>query len=210
LALTLGAARRMSDAEADLRAGRSTASDPGAYLGLELSGATFGIVGLGRIGRRYAELVAGFGGQIVYASRTRKLNAERDLGAVHLDLAELFRRADVISLHVPATPETVGLVGRDELRAMKAHAVLVNTARGPLVDSAALAAALRNGEIGAAGLDVYQGEPELPRELLEAPRCVLLPHIGSATYRSRDAMARMVADNVLATLASAEPPNRVA
>jgi glyoxylate reductase len=210
LALTLGAARRMSDAEADLRAGRCTASDPGAYLGLELSGATFGIVGLGRIGRRYAELVAGFGGQIVYASRTRKLNAERDLGAVHLDLAELFRRADVISLHVPATPETVGLVGRDELRAMKAHAVLVNTARGPLVDSAALAAALRNGEIGAAGLDVYQGEPELPRELLEAPRCVLLPHIGSATYRSRDAMARMVADNVLATLASAEPPNRVA
>jgi len=210
LALTLAAARRMSEAERDLRAGRWAGWDPSAYLGLELSGATFGIVGLGRIGRRYAELAASLAGAIVYTSRTPKLDAERELGARRVDLAELLSGADVVSLHVPASADTAGLVGREELRAMKAHAVLVNTARGPLVDAAALAAALEDGEIGAAGLDVYQGEPEVPQELLEAPRCVLLPHIGSATTRARDAMARLVADNVLAALAGREPPNRIA
>ncbi len=102
------------------------------------------------------------------------------------------------------------MIGADELRAMRSDAVLVNTARGPLVDSVALAEALRENEIGAAGLDVYEGEPRVAPELLEAPRCVLLPHIGSATGRARAAMARLVAENVLAALAGSEPPNRVA
>jgi glyoxylate reductase len=115
-----------------------------------------------------------------------------------------------VSLHVPATPETQGLIGPGELARMKPYAVLVNTARGPLVDSAALADALREGRIGGAGLDVYEDEPGVPPELLDAPRCVLLPHIGSATTRARDAMARLVADNVLAALRGAEPPNPVA
>ena len=209
LALTLAAARRISEAEADLRAGRWITSDPGAYLGLELSGATFGIVGLGRIGRRYAQLAAAMAGEILYTSRTAKADAERELGAARVDLEELLRRADVVSLHLPATPETAGLVGRDELRAMKPNAVLVNTARGSLVDATALAEALREREIGAAGLDVYEHEPEVPAELREAPRSVLLPHIGSATTRSRNAMAQLVADNVLSALRGAEPPNRV-
>jgi glyoxylate reductase len=210
LALTLAAARRMSEGEGDLRGGRWTGWDPGAYLGLELSGATFGVVGMGRIGRRYAELVHGFAGEILYTSRTPKQEAERELAAVKVGLEELLGRADVISLHVPASPETTHLIGRRELAAMKPHAILVNTARGPLVDAAALARALREGEIGAAGLDVYEHEPEVPPELLEAPRCVLLPHIGSATTRSRDALARLVADNLLAALRGEEPPNRVA
>jgi glyoxylate reductase len=210
LALTVAAARRMSEAEADLRTGRWTGWDPGACLGLELSGATFGVVGLGRIGRRYAELVAPMAAEILYVSRTPKPDAERALGAARTRLSELWRRADVISLHLPVTPETVGLVGREELRAMRAHAVLVNTARGPLVDSQALADALGNGEIGAAGLDVFEDEPRAPAPLLEAPRCVLTPHIGSATTRARDAMARLVAENVLAVLEGSEPPNRVA
>ena len=209
LALTLAAARRITEAEAELRAGRWAGWDPGALLGEELSGATFGIVGLGRIGRRYAELVAPLAGEILYASRTPKPGAERELEATRVELGELLGRSDVVSLHVPASAETAGLVGTAELRAMRARAVLVNTARGPLVDSAALAAALRAGEIGAAGLDVFESEPEVPAELLEAPRCVLLPHIGSATTRARDAMARLVAENVLAALAGAEPPNRV-
>jgi glyoxylate reductase len=125
-------------------------------------------------------------------------------------LEEIVRRADVLSLHLPATEQTAGLIGERELSAMKSHAVLVNTSRGPLVDSNALARALREGGLGAAGLDVYENEPEVPPALLEAPRCVLLPHIGSATTRSRDGMARLVADNVLAVLAGGHAPNRVA
>jgi glyoxylate reductase len=210
LALALAAARRFTEAEADLRAGRWPGWDPDAYLGLELTGATFGVVGMGRIGRRYAELVVGFAGEILYASRTPKEDAERELAVRRVALEEIFRRADVVSLHLPATGETTGLVGPRELSAMKPEAILVNTSRGPLVDSRALARALRDGEIGGAGLDVYEHEPDVPTELLEAPRCVLLPHIGSATRRSRDGMARLVAENVLAVLGGEEPPNRVA
>ena len=210
LALSLAAARRMSDAEADLRAGHWAGWDPGAYLGLELSGASFGVVGMGRIGRRYAELVAGFAGEIVYTSRAPRPDAERELGAIQLSLEELLRRADVVSLHLPATEETAGIIGREEIALMKPHAILVNTARGALIDAAALASALGAGELGAAGLDVYEGEPRVPAPLLEAPRCVLLPHIGSATTRAREAMARLAAENVIAALGGSEPPNRVA
>ena len=210
LALTLAAARRLNEAEAELRGGRWTGWDPGSYLGLELSRATFGIVGMGRIGRRYAKLCRGFGGHIVYTSRSPKEDVEREMGARRVDLGELLALADVVSLHVPATPSTIGLIGRDELGAMRSHAILVNTSRGALIDAAALAEALRENVIGAAGLDVYEQEPHVPAELLAAPRCVLLPHIGSATTRARDAMARLVADNVLAALRGDDPPNRVA
>jgi glyoxylate reductase len=210
LALTLAAARRMSEAERELRAGQWGGWDPGAMLGLELTGATFGIIGMGRIGRRFAELVEGFHGAIVYASRSPRPGAERELGARRMELDELLAAADVVSLHAPATPETAGLIGAGELEAMKPHAVLVNTSRGPLIDVQALARALREGWIGAAGLDVYENEPDVPQALLDAPRCVLLPHIGSATTRARDAMATLVAENVLAVLDGNEPPNRVA
>jgi glyoxylate reductase len=210
LALSLAAARHMSEAEADLRGGRWRGFDPSAYLGLELTGATFGVVGMGRIGRRYAELVRGLARETFYASRTRKQDAERELGVRQAPIEEILRRADVVSLHLPATAETIGLVGARELSMMKPDAILVNTSRGPLVDSNALAEALRDGVIGAAGLDVYEREPDVATALLEAPHCVLLPHIGSATTRSRDGMARLVANNVLAVLHDTQPPNRVA
>lgn len=210
LMLTLAAARRTSEAEADLRQGRWSGLKPDAYLGLELSGATFGIVGMGRIGSRYAELVRAMAGEILYVSRSPKQEVERELGAERVGFDDLLRRADVVSLHVPATDETIGLVGRRALRAMRGHAVLVNTARGSLVDEEALANALRSGEIGAAGLDVYEREPAVTDALLGAPRCVLLPHIGSATTRARDAMARLVAESVLAALQGRDPRNRVA
>lgn len=216
LELTLAAARWASEAEADLRGGRWTGWDPGAYLGLELSGATFGIVGLGRIGRRYAELVrplaagGGSAGEILYVARSPKPDAEAELGARRVELDELLAAADVVSIHAPANAETRHLISGPELQAMQSHAVLVNTARGTLVDSAALAAALAAGQIGAAGLDVYENEPHVPPELLDAPRCVLLPHIGSATQTARDGMARLAAENALAALRGDEPPNRVA
>lgn len=210
LGLTLAAARGLSAAEAELRKGEWRGWDPGDYLGIELSGAAFAIVGLGRIGSRYAELVRGLAGEIVYVARSPKPDAERRLGAARLELPDALRRADVVSLHLPAGPETRHLIGAPELTEMNPSAVLVNTARGSLVDATALAEALRRGSLGAAGVDVYETEPQVPTELLEAPRCVLLPHIGSATHRAREAMAATVADNVLAALDGREPPNRVA
>jgi glyoxylate reductase len=178
-------------------------------LGLELSGATFGVVGLGRIGSRYAELVSGFGGRTLYVAPAPKAEAEKALGASRVSLEELLAESDVVSLHAPATAETEHMISTAELDAMKTHAVLVNTTRGSLVDSEALAKALADSVIGAAGLDVYEHEPGVPQHLLDAPRCVLLPHVGSATTKARDAMAALVADNVLAVLDGAEPPNRV-
>ena len=210
LALTLAAARRLSEGERDLRAGRWKGLRPIAYLGLELRGAVVGVVGLGRIGGRYAELVAAVGAELLYTARSQKPEAERELGARRSELHELLEAADVVSLHAPGRPETRHLIGPRELELIGPHGVLVNTARGSLVDEAALAAALRDGTLGAAGLDVYEDEPRVPAEILEAPHAVLVPHIGSATVKARDAMARLVADNVIAVLEGREPPNRVA
>jgi glyoxylate reductase len=210
LALTLAAARGTTAAEAMLRDGDWGGWDPGALLGLELSGATFVVVGMGRIGYHYAELVRPLAGELLYVSREPKPRAEAELGAERAELADALRCADVASLHVPAHPETHHLIGAAELEAMPPHAVLVNTARGSIVDTRALIAALVGGEIGGAGLDVYESEPDVPRELLAAPRCTLLPHIGSATRKARDGMARTAAQNVLAALGGSEPPNRVA
>jgi glyoxylate reductase len=210
LALTLAAARLLSDAERDLRSGRWLGWDPAAYRGLELSGSTVGVVGLGRIGTRYAELLSGFDVELLYASPSPKPDAESRLGAVRVDLEELLTRSDVVSLHAPANAETFHLIDAGALALMKQRAVLVNTTRGALVDLAAVAAALREDRLGAAGLDVYEGEPNVPAEILEAPRAVLSPHIGSATVKARDAMARTVAENVIAFLDGRDPPNRVA
>jgi glyoxylate reductase len=209
LALTLAAARDLRLAEEQLRTGRwGQGWDPEGHVGIELSGATFGIVGMGRIGGRYAELVRPFAREILYTSRSPRPDADR-VGTRRVGLDELFKRADVVSLHVPATPATAGMVDAERLRRMKPTAILVNTARGALVDEAALARALHEGRIGAAGLDVYAHEPHVPPELLGAPNCVLLPHIGSATRRARDAMANLVADNVIAVLEDREPPTQV-
>jgi glyoxylate reductase len=209
LALTLAAARFLPEAERDLRAGRWTGWDPTAYLGLELSGATVGVVGLGRIGTRYAELLRGFGVELLYTARSAKPEAERALGARRVALEELLSRADVISLHAPAVPGTHHLIGTESLRLVRSHAILVNTSRGPLVDLDAVATALRDGRLGAAGLDVYEGEPAVPPSILEAPRVALTPHVGSATVRARDGMARTVAENAIAVLEGRQPPNPV-
>jgi len=160
---------------------------------------------MGRIGRRYAELVKGFGGTILYTSPSPKPEVERELGAARATLEELLPDADVVSLHAPATPETAGLIGGTELDSMKPHAVLVNTSRGSLVDSHALGEALRDGVIGAAGLDVYTDEPAIHPRLLAAPRTVLLPHIGSATTETRRQMAAIAVANVQAVL-KGKPP----
>jgi glyoxylate reductase len=205
VALMLAAARRLGEGERLLRAGRWTGWEPGQLLGRELSGAVVGIVGLGRIGTRVAELLRGFGVELLYAARHRKLEAEERLGARHLPLADLLARSDFVTLHAPLTPETRHLIDAEALARMKPGAVLVNTSRGGLVDAGALAEALARGRPGAAGLDVYEEEPRVPEELLALEQVVLAPHIGSATTTARDGMALLVADNVIAVLQGRPP-----
>ena len=147
--------------------------------------------------------------ELLFTSPSPKPEEERALGAARVGLEELLRRSDLISLHAPSTAATYHLIDSTALELVKPTAVLVNTSRGGLVDLSALAAALREGRIGAAGLDVFEAEPAVHSEILEAPRTSLTPHIGSATVRARDGMARSVAENVIAVLEGREPPNRV-
>lgn len=209
LTLAMAAARDLPQAEKDLREGRWQGWDPRRWRGFELSGATIGVVGAGRIGGRFMELVSGFGGHRLYTSRRRKFQLEEKLGARHVELEELLGLSDVVSLHLPGGPDTHHLIDERALRLMRPTAVLVNTGRGTLIDSKALIRALEEDRIGAAGLDVFEGEPEFDRGFLAAPRVSLAPHIGSATFRSRDEMARIVAANVTAVLSGEPAPNPV-
>jgi glyoxylate reductase len=205
VALMLAAARRLGEAERLVRAGRWTGWEPNQLLGRELSGAVVGIVGLGRIGTRVAELLRGFGADMLYAARSRHPEAERSLGAEHAALEDLLERSDFVTLHVPLSPQTRHLIDAHALGRMKPGAILVNTSRGGLVDAAALARALREERLGGAGLDVYEEEPQVPPELIELERVVLAPHIGSATAVARDAMAQLVAENVIAVVEGRTP-----
>lgn len=209
LLLTLAAGRRASDAERDLRAGRWSGWDPAAYLGIELRDTTVGVIGLGRIGRRYAEMVSALGANVLYTASSRKPEAEQEFGFSWASLEELLERSSVVSVHAPGGEETRAMIGRKEIDLIGPDGVLVNTSRGTLVDSEAVASALDEGRLGAAGLDVYEGEPAVPASLIGAPRCVLLPHIGSATHISRDGMARMAAENAIAVVEGEEPASRV-
>jgi glyoxylate reductase len=203
--LMLAAARRVGEAERLVRAGGWTGWDPAALLGRELSAGTVGIVGLGRIGLRVAELLRGFDAVLLYASRSPRPEAESRLGLERAQLDELVDRSDFVTLHAPSTPETRHLVDAALLERFRPGSVLVNTARGPLVDERALVAALRRGRPAAAGLDVYEQEPRIDPELLELDNVVLLPHVGSATAAARNGMARLVAENVIAVLAGKPP-----
>ena len=199
--LIIAARRRMSEAERYLRAGRWTQDDLDLMLGLDVAGATLGIVGYGQIGQAVARrAAAGFGMTVIHHSRTRR----DDEWSRWVTFDDLLRESDIVSLHVPSTPETQHLIGERELRLMKPTATLVNAARGAVVDEAALARALTEGWIGSAGLDVLQEEPvpdPAAVALLAAPNCVIVPHIGSATRVARERMIGMAVANVRAFLA---------
>jgi len=180
----------------------------GFMLGHDLRGARLGIVGLGGIGSRVAHRGRAFGMEIAYTSRNDSPHAA-ELEATRLDLDELLATSDVLSLHAPLTPETRHLIGARELALMKPTATLVNTARGAVVDEAALAEALREGAITAAGLDVFENEPRVHPELLELENVVLVPHLGSATVETRAAMAELAARNAIAVAAGEPPPTPV-
>ncbi len=209
-ALMLAAARRLSEAEASLRAGRFSGWDPWGFLGVPVFGRTLGVVGMGKIGAAVAARARGFAMRILYNSRRRLPEArERALKAEYAALDDLFAESDFVVLCVPLTEETRRLAGRERLARMKPDAVLVNVARGEVVDEAALAAALDEGRIFAAGCDVYEREPEVHPGLLASPRAVLTPHVGSATRATREEMGRLATENLLAALAGKKPPHAV-
>jgi glyoxylate reductase len=199
VALMLGIARRLAQGDAYVRRGEWTTWETQLLLGHDLHEATVGIVGFGRIGQAVARRVEGFDCDVLHTSRS---------GGVALE--ELLERSDFVSVHTPLTPDTRGLIGAGALRRMKPTAYLVNTARGPVVDTDALVEALHAGEIGGAALDVTDPEP-LPADhpLLDAPNLLVLPHLGSATHATRERMADMAVDNLLAGLRGERMPHQV-
>jgi glyoxylate reductase len=203
-ALILAASRLLSTAEADLRSGRWHGWGIGQYVGQDVYGATLGLVGYGRIGRAVAQRAGGFGMNVLHHTRTPTGEAGH---VARLD--DLLKAADVVSLHVPLSDATRHLIDARRLSIMKPTAVLVNTARGPVVDEDAVAAALEDGRLFAAGIDVYEREPEVHPRLLAAPRTVLLPHIGSASVATRTRMARVAAAAVADVLSGRRPANLV-
>jgi len=200
-ALMLAAARRVGAAERWLRAGQWHGMRFDDWLGVDVHGKTLGILGMGRIGQAIARRAAGFGMPVIYHNRHRLVaNIEQDCKARYVEKPVLLAESDHLILVLPFTPENRHTIGTAELASMKPQAVLVNIARGGIVDDAALAAALREGRLGAAGLDVFEGEPSVHPDLLALDNAVLSPHIGSATEETRRSMATLAANNVIAAL----------
>ena len=202
--LILAATRNTTAAEDDLRNGRWDGWGFNTHLSHDVHGATLGLIGYGRIARAVAQRATGFDMEVLHTSRT-----DTGLPGYVPELATLLARADIVSLHVPLTESTHHLIGAAELALMKPTAVIVNTARGPVIDEDALVDALQAGTIHGAGLDVFDDEPTVNPRLLHAPRTTLLPHIGSATVATRTKMARLACQGVCDVLAGVTPPNLV-
>jgi glyoxylate reductase len=201
LALILAVSRRLKEGQRLIERREWNGWDPRLLLGLELTGATLGIVGAGRIGQAVGRRALAFGMRLCYADRAERGAFERETGAMRVELEELLARSDVVTLHVPSSSETRGLIGRALLTHVKRGALLINTARGDIVDEPAVVAALEDGRLGGVGLDVFAREPDVPPALVRHPRAVVLPHLGSATTATRRAMAGLAVRNVNAVLA---------
>lgn len=209
-ALLFSAARRIVEADNYLRSGVWKGWDPSLMLGADITGATLGIIGAGRIGEATALKSLGFSMKVLYCDETPNERLEKELGAIRVPLDELLGSSDYVSLHVPLLTKTRHLIGRRELKLMKPTAILINTSRGPVIDEEALAEALESKVIAAAGLDVYEEEPVINPRLLRLKNAVLLPHIASATTSTRSKMADMAVENILSFMEGRTPPNRVA
>ena len=205
--LLLAAARRIGEGISTVRAGRWHTWEPLGLLGREVWGATLGIIGLGRVGAAVARRAQGFRMRVLYRDQVRRADVEKELGLEAVPLDELLAQSDFVSLHCPLTPETHHLIDAQALRQMKPTAILVNTARGPVVRTDDLVQALRERWIAGAALDVTDPEPLPPEHpLLTLPNCIVVPHIGSATVETRERMAVMAAENLLAGLRGARLP----
>ncbi|MGC8954559.1 MAG: 2-hydroxyacid dehydrogenase [Fervidobacterium sp.] len=209
-ALILAVARKIVQADKFVREGKFVGWKPKLFLGYDLFGKTLGIIGMGRIGQAVAKRAIGFGMKIVYHNRKRlSEDVEKQFNASYLPLDELMSVSDVISIHTPLTNDTYHLINKERIALMKPSAIIVNTARGPVIDELALYEVLKEGKIAGAGLDVYENEPMLTHGLEKLENVVLLPHIGSATYETREKMSEMVAVNIIEALEGRIPPNLV-
>ncbi len=206
-ALMMAAARRIAEGDRFVRSGAAWIWGPLMMLGQDVHHATVGIVGFGRIGQALARRARGFAMRVLYHDTDRPTaQVEQELGVEYRDLEDLLRESDFVSVHVSLTPQTRHLINAGRLTLMKPTAVLVNTSRGPVIDEQALAQALQQGQIFAAGLDVFEREPEVHPGLLACDNAVLLPHLGSATVKTRLAMADLAVDNLLTALEDRRPP----
>ena len=204
--LLFAAARRTVEGDAMMRRGEFHGWKATMLLGADITGRTLGIIGAGRIGQAMARMARGFEMQVFYYNRTPKPTFEAATGAKFVPLDELLVSSDFVSLHLPYTPDLHHLIGADAFAKMKPSAIFINTGRGACVDEDALVQALRNGQIAAAGLDVYEREPAMAKGLADLPNAVLLPHLGSATVNARTAMAKMACDNIRAVLTGQKAP----
>ncbi|WP_197081001.1 2-hydroxyacid dehydrogenase [Gordoniibacillus kamchatkensis] len=205
-ALLMATARRLVEASDYLRRGQWTTWSPLQLTGMDVFGATLGIIGMGRIGEAVARRAQGFGMNVLYHNRSRKPEAEERLGLTYAELPRLLSESDFVVVLTPYTPQTAGLIRKEQLQLMKPTAVLINIARGGIVDEADLYDALRSGSLWAAGLDVFETEPvPASHPLLTLPNVVTLPHIGSASVRTRTQMALLAAEGVLQALAGQRP-----
>jgi glyoxylate reductase len=208
-ALLLATARRVVEGDALVRTGQWTGWSPTQLLGAEISGKTLGIIGMGRIGQAVAHRSVGFRMPVRYHTRQPMTTSALPLEWEHRSLQHLLEEADVVTTHVPLTPNTHHLIGARELSWMRSTAFLINTARGPIIDEAALADALKTGTIAGAGIDVYEQEPTIHPELAQLKQVVLLPHLGSATLHARVQMGLVCLKNIQAVLDGHPAPNEV-
>lgn len=208
-ALLLAAARRIPEGDRYVRSGRWKRWDWTLMRGADVHGRTLGILGAGRIGQATGHRAVGFSMQVLYHSRERKLLFEHTTMARRVDFKTLLRESDFLSIHVPLSPKTRHLIGRKEFAMMKPGAILVNTARGPIVDEAAMMRALRSGRLAAAGLDVFEREPRVHPGLVKLDNVALAPHVGSATDSARRKMLETALRNCLAALRGEVPPNAI-
>ncbi|UZW14118.1 D-glycerate dehydrogenase [Clostridium pasteurianum] len=209
--LMLSSARRIVECDKYLREGKWKSQYDESYYGIDVYGKTLGIIGMGRIGEAIAKRAKfGFDMNVFYHNRSRKLETEGNLGVKYLDLQELLKRSDFVVLMTPLTRETYRLIGADEFRVMKETAIFINASRGQTVDEKALIEALKSGQIRAAGLDVYEKEPiDINNELINLNNVVILPHLGSATFETRNSMAKLSSENMVKALIGERVPNIV-
>ena len=208
-ALILGVTKRIAEADQFVRQGHFKGWHPMMMLGGDVAGKTLGIIGAGRIGQAVGSRARGFRMHVLYYSPTEKKQFEHQIGVRRCEFDELLQTADILTLHCPLNEQTRHLINTENIYKIKKDAYIINTSRGPVIEESALAQALESGHLGGAGLDVYEFEPEIHPKLYNLKNVILLPHVGSATKETRDAMARIAANNVKAVLSGNKPLNPV-